>query len=189
MAGLYSFRFVVQEGFRFKTFEGTDVSLQYHINKSHAIRLGVTPRLSQRNYEIIQSNNNRVDTSENTEKVLGITALFLSQIKKGEISLLYWGVGPHVTRYDDQYNQTSVYNGVTSESSHSHPYWMVGVQLVLGCEVFIKKTISLVAEYGLSLMYNNQTSSQHNASYTVDEKGEYYTLLNQPLRIGISVYI
>ena len=187
--GLYSFRFVVQEGFKFKTFEGTDFSLQYHINKSHAIRLGISPEIMKGDVETTEVDLDRSLFEEVTRKAVGVTALFISQIKRNEITLLYWGIGPHVYRYDDQNDRIVTSDGETSEIHYSQPSWAFGAQLVLGCEVFLKKNISLVAEYGLDMMYESLTYSRQSDSRKLESERKMYTLTNQPLRIGISVYI
>ena len=189
LAGLYSFRFVVHEGFKFETFEGTDFSLQYHINKSHAIRLGISPDIEKADVETTEAYSDEFYQVETIRKSLGVTALFLSQIKRNGVTLLYWGIGPHVYRYDDQNDRILSSNGVTSESHYSQPSWAFGAQLVLGCEVFLKENISLVAEYGLNVMYESITLSQVYANQSSESERKIFTLINQPVRIGVSVYI
>lgn len=208
------FRLITNEsdssgGSMLKNFQGFSISGKFHLTNRDALRLGFTfTQVNLNGQKDIYYENTDVDTSfsrsylrieDSDDYRGGIDIQYIRYISDGKTANLYLGCGPysHFSRMLIQYN----YLRPSSESNESSSvdttgkafyqyYLSFGFTGIIGIEWFPSKSISLHAEYGLSLEY--KYSWDIDQYYTGENRLEIkrwkYSIYNNPIKLGISIY-
>jgi hypothetical protein len=171
-AGSWSIDFSILDNFQIGSFEGAAISATRHTSPRGAWRYGLTFSGTMEDAEIgrsaltdsvplpIQDEDGDVD-----EFSIGVDVLRLMYPEVSGRVHPYLGVGPTFsvghfkeTRHVDQ---TSI-GGPTTDLEQETSNWSAGAQFVLGVEVFAARRVSILGQYGASLIYRHLNSTFSN---------------------------
>jgi hypothetical protein len=175
--GAWALQFQITNNFTLSSFQGAVISGKYHLTPNSAVRLGVSlnGEFSDGNNastsvtaDTIRLGNSRIES--NNGQVIIVTGQYLFYPAPESDVNVFVGVGPfiqynrnHLEREQKNVSSPFGFASVTVSSADAHT-WGLGATGLLGVEWFAAKSLSLHAEYGVSLQY--QWSTQ--ASSTVE---------------------
>ncbi len=172
--------------FNLSSYSGNNlIAAKFQLNNNSAIRLGLSGSFSvtngiqsiTNNYISSMETNNlgSLVTNTGTSITFGINADYQYFLNPFDPVKAYIGIGPMISigynnsvssniQIDDQADSTEI-----QSSKYWNFSWSIGARLCLGVEWFITKNISLFAEYGLSVRYNQLYGNSTNSSVSTSE--------------------
>jgi len=195
--GSMSLQFEIGYDFRLTSFDGSQISLKYHISPNIALRFGggLTSNINNIdvNYDDYYYNQSHIsEPLEEYNHEFYLTSAFLWYPKPNSIIKLYFGLGPRASyNYSkDEYLYSDGY-----KESRWHEGWAAGLNLSAGCEWFPVYFLSLSAEYSFYGVYGENTRTAKTVQYEtgliaerVQEKSKYFLFRGNSARLGLSLY-
>jgi len=190
-------------------FQGFTLSGKFHLSNRDALRLGFTFTHIEydRNIDYF-SESSQFDTmymysflgiEDKNDYRRGIDIQYLRYISDSSPANLFIGFGPYMNFDRILIGYMSIWPSLEDNESPGadtgstffyQDYMSTGLTGVIGIEWFLWKPFSLHAEYGLSLEY--KWSRDIDQYYTDDSRLEIkkrkYSVYNNPIKLGISVY-
>lgn len=172
--GKFALQFRLDGSFTLKAFHGSSFSMKYHLSDYFALRAGVMIS----NYSQIYNKLNGVDTSTSNSNEVELITELIYYLKVVDDIALFTGGGLSYSRYGNE-NQ-----------NNNNSDWALGLSGIVGMEWFVKKNISLSAEYSLKLNYadSNHEGYISGAWTQTHFTSVYFSSYNQ-FKIGVSLYI
>ncbi len=183
-----------------RAIEGALLSYKQHISDKSALRLGLNVgRLSIDNdYEskvnlIQQETGERKSETNNTKSTneLSIHLVYLRTNGNAKTVNLYYGLGPAAVYR--KIKDKTYYDGRSRISSDKETYKSAGLLGILGIEWFVRKEISLVAEYSLSAMFYKEKGedTSYNPGIQIERTSKKTSAFNmdaKDVKLGICLY-
>ncbi len=199
--GAKALQFQIDKDFTLSSFQGSLISYKWNSSDKTAWRIGLN--LDAEKQEC-SSDNTYQDTliseSDDNRKScgIGITTQYVIYPYPEKNIQLYYGIGPIANYNYGKIKQKQICiigpdERVISTTS-KRISWSVGASLIAGLEWFVKKNISIHAEYGISLKYEKYKETSHEKySDSSDERkmsdsSKRYLLNPMKVRFGLSVY-
>lgn len=172
--GKFALQFRLDGSFTLKAFHGSSFSAKYHTSDYFAIRGGVMIS----NYSQIYNKLNGIDTSTSNSNEIEIISELIYYLKVVDDIALFTGGGLSYSRYGNE-NQ-----------NNDNTDWGIGLSGIIGMEWFMKKNISLSAEYNLKLNYSDTNHEGYISGIWTRRHytSIYFSSYNQ-FKIGISLYL
>ena len=184
--GAWALQFQINNDFDLNSFNGSTFSLKKQTSPGAAWRMGVSLALSFSDSDQIQSNGIEEiprESDQNSQTVdLTLQKVFYPN-PNSRINL-YYGLGPRgYYRHTHSKQLRDVSDSTSTETINTQNNWEIGVAGVLGVEWFVTKNISLLGEYGSSLMYEHYKTHNEQTSVRPDETR---VLWNETTSKGVS---
>lgn len=172
--GLWSLQFSVTNNVTLSSFQGSSLSMKYHRSERAALRTGIT----------LTGSYTDQGATERNEQSFGVNAHHLIYPNPTAKVRLYYGLGPEFafTRKKTKTETTS------STSSTSTTTFSVGAGCVLGGEWFVMDGVSLLAEYGSAVAFDQAKVKNVSGSYTSDSTTRSIALAARSVKFGLSLY-
>ncbi len=199
--GAQALQFQIDKDFTLASFQGSIISYKWHISDKGALRVGISLSAEKddnsRTALLSDSVTSKGDSHENSYSIGTATQyIFYPGPEKG--IQLYYGIGPIANYTYGKSKQKQIHisgpdERVTTTTS-KRISWSVGASLIAGLEWFVKKDISVHAEYGISLEYEKYKETFHEKySDSSDEReitnsSKRYLLNPMKVKFGLSVY-
>jgi hypothetical protein len=205
--GSWSLQFQISRNFTLDTFQGSNISAKRHFSPKHALRFGIglTASTQDFNRESQEDNNyhsERKDEVEDNYTQIDINCYYIYYANPGKQINVYFGVGP-LGGYSDfdrsqmgnQIIQDTLYYDI--QDSRKVNGYSIGIHGLIGVEWFVKKEISIHAEYGSAFSYvkedseitairiSSQNDEDKKTSKTESSNFEFHS---SGVMFGISVY-
>jgi hypothetical protein len=158
-----------------ESFSGSIISGKYQYSDKSALRCGLTLNIER---------DERMRTASTYSAVYDIfsvkmIAQYLRYLSSNKKISSYYALGPTIyfTRYE-----------VNDANRSIQRYIYAGFQINWGVEWFVSKSISLVAEYGASIIFHGW---DEDGSYYIGPErpdGFEFSLKSNPVNFGLSVY-
>jgi hypothetical protein len=194
-------QFQISSNFTLRSFQGSVISYKRNFSKRSALRFGLslstTFRSDERTdyFSPLDSIQSSRDVNDDLFSMI-VRCQYVRQSPKKLNTTIFYGAGPLIGY---EYNRTkSDQNNYNSESIYNNEVntWRVGISFVLGAEWFIRKNMSLLAEYGLDALYewrnDDSTARQHTSSgenkSVSERKSKIYHIGASSVKFGLSVY-
>jgi len=199
-------QFQISSNFTLSSFQGATLSYKHHLAPSQALRIGFDLSLNDASSDWTQNafNNDTLTISDNSKRDqanytirLNTQAIWYSESSLG-ISFFY-GTGPflsfsRLTQKEERVLSPVSFPQSKSTSEGSATTWSLGLTGLAGVEWFVSQSISLHAEYGVSLGYSwirneskTDLSTQGSRSAT-EGSANSWQLSGNGVRFGLSVY-
>jgi opacity protein-like surface antigen len=196
-------QFQIGSNFTLTSFQGAALSYKHHLKPLLAIRVGSELSLSKSNFDLTEVDSvGDLETLSKSDQTwyyvrFNTQLIWYSESYSG-ISFFY-GVGPFLgfSKSEKKDELVSPYPGhPRTNLDETKTGWSLGLTGLVGVEWFVSKSISLHAEYRISLgysqekrEYNRTTISQTGKSYiTGNETIKFRQLSSDGVRFGLSVY-
>lgn len=190
-------QFQVNSNFQFRSFQGSTISLKYHLSQKRAIRCGISLNGGNSEYnmdrQIIENDSlNSKDLTDNSNISVSITTQYLLY-HPAKYSYIFYGLGPIFrcslsNRYDEiQNNLTGSWELTDSRKQKSSIYY-VGLSFVFGTEVFISKSISIHGEYNQELTYQYRSAKDTQPNQVNKSSITGFSFVSNGVNFGCSFY-
>jgi len=180
-----------------------NISVKKHLKSNHAVRLGID--FGGDNIKLTDELDNDMQSlsAEATEKAhfLRMSAHYLFYPRSTKSVHVFFGTGPFFGLLMQNQNAGSQdlnmdppqEDRVTEMELDS---WMLGASFIIGVEWFLKKEISLTAEYGTSFSYTHSRIEremeglvdQEMISQTTTQDVSHYKFEAKQVKFGVSFY-
>ncbi len=200
--GAWALQFQISRNFTLSRFEGSVISAKRHFSGKKSLRFGLSLNASisdvEQNSKQFASDTLRqilkADSDSDVQSIeLNVQYLFYPSPEK-EINL-FLGVGPMIgfnRSNSETGSERETPNPVESTSKRTSKRWSLGISANLGAEWFATKSISFLAEYGLSLNYiwskDSRTDSTTGIVIESENKSKFFNLSATSVTFGLSVY-
>ncbi len=190
----WALQFHIASNFSITSFQGSLISLKRQFSEHSALRFGVSFGSNISNLDAdsrvfpadtIQSKNNM----KSNGLTLGIVTQYICYSTIDEDIVAYYGAGPRLSIMHSKHDTESLNNDQTTRTQS----WGAGLNGVFGVEWFVKKNLSLSAEYTGSVDYNY--SNQKNISkyiggpkYISESNSHGFNFGSNYVNFGLSVY-
>lgn len=194
--GKFALQFQITENFKLSDFQGALISAKYHFSPKSAIRFGVGLGADFTETDQLQKFVPNGDDSDDPffwKKELMINTVFqfiyyLNAIKN---PCFFIAIGPkfNYSRSKEMHGVKPPKERLPDIRTSSKTYGLgFGAVLNLGTELFIRKNVSLQAEYGVQYVYEYRkhttlVPSSNNYTY------ERHTFHPSKVKFGISLYL
>ena len=203
--GSWSLQFGVLGDYQLNSFGGLMFSLKRHYSDRSAIRLGLDFRVTSRDTDIDRDSRYEDDScryrvdDDDGFAVFGFTAQYLLYPSPTKSANLFLGIGPSVSysnKRSDLVSWDSCTEDSVRESRWADTYSLrSGIRGALGFEWFVADNVGLLAEYGVSLIYEyteNETGSNRTNSTSREacdtRISREIDFSYDAVRVGLSVY-
>ncbi len=200
----YAFQFTVPNFLKFSGFEGSLISMKYHINDHSALRIGVNVNLGssknndQKNSrpDSLYTDNKRNDHSYS----FSISLPYLYYWHPQKAIKFYSGIGPRLS-YGYYYSKTHQQFDAPQQSwkdisDQKTAAYGIGLRALAGVEWFFHQSMSLSLEYGALLDYNHSkiTSNSESIKQTSvrqerTQTRNYWKFYPKSIFLVLSVYL
>ncbi|MBL7960720.1 hypothetical protein JNL27_10835 [bacterium] len=190
----WALQFHIGSNFSLSSFQGSLISLKRQFSEHSAFRFGVSFGSNISNLDG-ESRIFPVDTIQSKNKTnsngltVGIVTQYIRYSPIDENIVAYYGAGPNLSIMHSKYDTESLNNDQTTRTNS----WGAGLNGVFGVEWFVKKNLSLSAEYAGSIDYN--FSHQKNTSkyiggptYINESNSHGFNFGSNYVNFGLSVY-
>ncbi len=201
--GSWALQFRIGEDFTLSSFEGMNLSVKKHLKSHHALRFGID--FGGDNIKLTDELDDDTQSlsAEATEKAhyLLLSAHYLFYPRSTKAVHVFFGAGPFFGLL--MQNQDSGAQDLDTDPSQEDRVsemeldsWMLGASFIIGVEWFVKKEISLTAEYGTSFSYAHSRIQremeglvdQEMISQTTTRDVSHYKFEANQVKFGVSVY-
>jgi hypothetical protein len=201
--GSWALQFCIGENFSLSSFEGMNLSVKKHLKSHHALRFGID--FGGDNIKLTDALDDDVQSlsAEATEKAhyLRLAAHYLFYPRSTKSIHVFFGTGPFFGLL--MQNQESGAQDLDTDPSQEDRVsemdldsWMLGASFIIGVEWFVKKEISLTAEYGTSFSYAHSRIDrvaeglvdQDIILQTTSREVSHYKFEANQVKLGVSVY-
>jgi len=193
-------QFGISNNFNLTTFAGSSFSFKYHLSRKIALR--AIGSLATRIYGKAEDEEYYdMDVSNLEYKYYNINGKlpFVFYPKPSQNATPYFGLGPLIGysyEYQKSKNSASLYSTNSYKETIRESYqWNLGFSVLAGAELFIKKNISIHAEYFASMYYLYQKQTIINVWQNIRKSETIKTTKYDDLRtegsnvyFGLSVY-
>ncbi|HCI56026.1 MAG TPA: hypothetical protein DFI01_08900 [Bacteroidales bacterium] len=190
-------QFLLNQNFQLSQFQGSTISFKYHLSQKQAIRSGITLNGSNSEYnadhQIVENDSlNSKDLTNNDYISVSIYSQYLLY-RPAKYSYIFYGLGPLIrysllSRYDEiQRMQTGTWNISETREQKSSSYY-IGLSFVIGCEIFISKSISIHGEYNQEITYHYQYEKDILPTRVSKSRSSGFSFGNNPVKFGCSFY-
>jgi hypothetical protein len=211
--GAWALQFQIIDNFRsFSGLQGFGVSVKYHFSRTNALRLGVGGSLSNsdsdadgRSFQADTVRQKTIGGNEGDTKGVDFAAQYVIYVAPLADVTFFFGSGPLVHFSQSVYDQEDGFSYGTTTGTRSYwtddDRWTIGLSALSGAEWFATKSISLHAEYDLSLEYQSTKrvskgiessyDSYYGArtySYESESSGHSTRFNLATVKFGLSVY-
>jgi opacity protein-like surface antigen len=172
--GKFALQFRLDGSFTLKAFQGSSFSAKYHTSDFFAVRTGVMIS----NYSQIYNKYNGIDTSTSNSLEVEFISELIYYLKVVDDIALFTGGGLSYSTYRNE-NQ-----------NNDNTDWAIGLSGIIGMEWFVKKNISLSAEYNLQLKYADSNHEGYiSGKWTQIHYTSFYVSSYNQFKIGVSLYL
>ena len=211
--GAWALQFQFSDNFRsFSGLQGFGVSVKYHFSRTNALRFGVGGSLSTSNFDhdarSFQADTvrqKRIGGSKGDGQSVDFAAQYVIYVAPQADVTFFFGSGPLVRFAHSEYDNEDSFSYGTSNGtryySSEEDRWNVGLSALSGAEWFATESISLHAEYGLSLEYQSASRVSkgiensfdpyygvRSFSYEAETSGHSVRFNLATVKFGLSVY-
>ena len=185
----WALQFEIDNNFTLTSFQGTLISVKYHMNAQNALRLGINLELAKGSQKHNELDSGVEDDSKVEASLYAInTTLQYVRYPKPKRRILYfYGAGPFLEYRADSYS----FEEENSYDDEEQRTWGLGISAVVGVEWFVTHAISLLGEYGVRAGCNFTKETYEEVGWT-KEVDEITTreFIFEPLSVkfGLSVY-
>ncbi len=168
----YAFQFTVPDFLKFSGFEGSLISMKYHLNDHSALRIGVNANLgsSKNNDQTNNVSDSLFANNENKDRSysFSITLPYLYYFHPQKTIKFYSGMGPRLyygyyyLKAHQQFDapQQSTINTLNRKNTD----FRIGLRALAGVEWFFHQSMSLNLEYGALLEYSHSKITSDSES-------------------------
>jgi hypothetical protein len=196
LTGKFALQFQIAENFKLTSFQGSIISGKYNFSNSLALRFGVSFNARNDKYDQdnsnVNTNNKYLSVDEIADYSVQIKPQLLYSSSIVEDVSFYWGGGLTLIYEHNAQNSKSTVDTLLTTYEYNSSGFGYGLEAVVGVEWFVKKNISLSAEYGLQVSHikvNIEQKRVENGSNILNKNDNSYTRSNGNLiRMGLSVY-
>jgi opacity protein-like surface antigen len=194
-------QFQIGSNFTLTSFQGAALSYKHHLKPLRAVRVGSELSLSKSNFDLteVDSVGETLSKSDQTRYYVRFNTQLIWYSESHSGISFFYGVGPFLGfgKSEKKDEWVSHYPGHSRTNlDETKTGWSLGLTGLVGVEWFVSKSISLHAEYRISLgysrekrEYNRTTISQTGKSYiTGNETIKFRQLSSDGVRFGLSVY-
>jgi opacity protein-like surface antigen len=195
-------QFQIGSNFTLTSFQGAGLSYKYHLKPLRAVRVGSELSLSKSNFDLTEVDSvgdlETLSKSDQTRYYVRFNTQLIWYSESYSGISFFYGVGPFLgfSKSEKKDEWVSPYPGHRTNLDETKTGWSLGLTGLVGVEWFVSKSISLHAEYRISLgysrekrEYNRTTISQTGKSYiTGNETIKFRQLSSDGVRFGLSVY-
>jgi opacity protein-like surface antigen len=196
-------QFQIGSNFTLTSFQGAALSYKHHLKPLRAIRVGSELSLSKSNFDLTEVDSvgalETLSKSDQTRYYVRFNTQLIWYSESYSGISFFYGVGPFLgfSKSEKKDEWVSSYPGhPRTNLDETKTGWSLGLTGLVGVEWFVSKSISLHAEYRISLgysrekrEYNRTTISQTGKSYiTGNETIKFRQLSSDGVRFGLSVY-
>jgi len=195
-------QFQIGSNFTLTSFQGAALSYKHHLKPLRAIRVGSELSLSKSNFDLTEVDSvgdlETLSKSDQTRYYVRFNTQLIWYSESYSGISFFYGVGPFLgfSKSEKKDEWVSPYPGHRTNLDETKTGWSLGLTGLVGVEWFVSKSISLHAEYRISLgysrekrEYNRTTISQTGKSYiTGNETIKFRQLSSDGVRFGLSVY-
>ncbi|RMF61374.1 MAG: hypothetical protein D6743_13625 [Calditrichaeota bacterium] len=197
--GAWSLQFEIDRDFRLRSFEGTVISAKKHLSKAWAFRFGLGVDISVTDFD--QSAVTAIDSVSQTvrrendadNQRIDLITRFLRYAHPDDRLSFFIGVGPEfgvrLMNNDSSDSTDANRREIVDENSTE---WRVGIGGTFGAEWFATRTISFLAEYGVSFSYVRDKTTGTRRTGAVETRSEtrlgQWSLRAKAVKFGLSVY-
>lgn len=193
-------QFQIGSNFTLTSFQGAALSYKHHLKPLRAVRVGSELSLSKSNFDLteVDSVGETLSKSDQTRYYVRFNTQLIWYSESYSGISFFYGVGPFLgfSKSEKKDEWVSPYPGHRTNLDETKTGWSLGLTGLVGVEWFVSKSISLHAEYRISLgysrekrEYNRTTISQTGKSYiTGNETIKFRQLSSDGVRFGLSVY-
>jgi opacity protein-like surface antigen len=195
-------QFQIGSNFTLTSFQGAALSYKHHLKPLRAIRVGSELSLSKSNFDLTEVDSvgdlETLSKSDQTRYYVRFNTQLIWYSESYSGISFFYGVGPFLgfSKSEKKDELVSPYPGHRTNLDETKTGWSLGLTGLVGVEWFVSKSISLHAEYRISLgysrekrEYNRTTISQTGKSYiTGNETIKFRQLSSDGVRFGLSVY-
>ncbi|HLG93352.1 MAG TPA: hypothetical protein VI546_00785 [candidate division Zixibacteria bacterium] len=210
--GAWALQFQISDNFRsFSGLQGFGVSVKHHFSRTKAIRFGIGGGLStsdfddnRRSFQADTVRQRGVAVGEGDGESVDLAAQYVFYTSPDAEVNFFFGTGPLVRFAHNQslnldnasYGSTYSVRNYTRDETR----WNIGASSIFGAEWFAIKSISLHAEYGVSLEYQSSNYSSTGTdtvtdisgtrvySYESESSGSSIRFNLATVKFGLSVY-
>ena len=161
----WALQFQVGNNFTLNSFQGSIISLKKTLSEKSALRIGVSfgTGVSANNQTMTRvppDSNQDKRNYDNTIFDFNILSQYIKYLPLEDHVAGYYGIGPIVgysfNKNKTKYEYLSAYNSYTSSGTitTTTKTWNIGANAVFGVEWFVRKNMSMSAEYAASLIYS-----------------------------------
>ncbi len=211
--GTWALQFQISDNFRsFSGLQGFGVSVKHHFSRTNALRFGIGGSLSTsdfdddaRSFQADTVRQKRIGGSEGDAQSVDFAAQYVIYVAPQADVTFFFGSGPLVRFSHSKYDEVDGFSYGTTTGTRSYltdeDRWTIGLAALSGAEWFATKSISLHAEYGLSLEYqsaNRVSEGIENSydpyygartySYEAESSGHSVRFNLATVKLGLSVY-
>ena len=187
--------FGIDKDLYIESFLGSVFSGKKHFSKSSAIRGGISLALNADKAESGSALVSEPVEPESKNELLNysITLSFdyLKYFNSTSRVFFFAGVGPQISYF---WEETTYYkkenNSFWNPNRESQRNkWSIGIHTTLGIECFLAQNISLLAEYGLSFVYDMSKKEYHTIDSSKSfQETEAIRIQPHSTRLGVSFY-
>ena len=178
-----------------ESFLGTAFSGKWHFSKTSAIRAGISVSSTYRNSNsdseshISFSEQHSKETSKNYSVSTAIE--YLKYFPSHGRVFFFCGLGPQITyrwTKSTEYGKEFDYLDWQKNRVVKSTEWDLGIHGTIGIECFVSNNVSLMAEYGLSVNYEDYKSNYEYDTSTSKNENQYFNIISNSKKLGISFY-
>jgi opacity protein-like surface antigen len=184
----YSFQFRINDFLEFSTFDGSTISIKYHLTNKSSIRMGISVFSSDEEREetlknLPQDSIYNKWSSKYHQKLFSMRLLYLYYFNPQEEIKAFIGFGPKLgfrknsRKYDDYYGE-----------KYNIKDWIFGISSVYGVEWFFRQNMSLILSYGIEYTYESYESKDEYSDEKRINKITQYLLDDTQIDFGLSLY-
>ena len=200
--GSWALQFQISHNFTLSSFQGSIISAKRHFSKKRALRFGVSlnASISDIDENAASFDSDTLQTLQDNQsnrdfESINVTTQYLVYPTPNDRLSLFFGAGP-IFGFSHNKSETErqIQNRIntTLKSIDKTNQWSLGIDMVLGSEWFIKKNISLLAEYGASLKYDwkktTKTTITEDRATATKSKINSINLNANSVKFGLSIY-
>jgi len=194
--GKFALQFQITENFRLSDFQGALISAKYHFSPESAVRFGVGLGADFTETDQLQKFVSNGDDSDDPffwkrELMINTVFQFIYYLNAIKNPCFFIAIGPKFdyTRSKEMRGEKPLKERSPNIRTSYKAYGLgFGAVLNLGTELFIRKNVSLQAEYGVRYMYEykkHTTLQPSKNSYTYEK----HTFHPSKVKFGISLYL
>lgn len=188
--GKSALNFEVNDDFDLTSFEGATVSLKHHYADNRAYRISISGMLSSQNSE----NSTPVQGKSEVDYDRYSASVFLQRLyyrSPSSTTTVFYGFGPRGGYNWQKSTTSSPFNSTRTETVSDG--WDIGLVALLGFEWFVRKEISLIAQYASSLRYvsratEGKSGPDTNLVLTHSSTDHSVQFDADAVRFGVSLY-
>ena len=212
--GSKSLQFMINNNFTLDNFQGSLLSVKYHLTNKSALRFGIGFNLDDSDTEdesssVLSDSLNLVNEQDLDYTITDFqfSILYLYYTDPNDDISFFIGAGPMVGVDHEKLNSTDdrtsgsqeYFNDESNkEGEKTTKFWNAGLLAVCGIEWFVRHNIGLHAEYGLKCYYSYLTqksdestaypSSDYSMNLSAERKENQFSLKSESVKLGVSFY-